>query len=74
MAAQLAPRYDKDHPEKNERTWQAIWMENDLHQTRQEIRPLDFTHFLIPATSPHARAADGKPFGLDPAAFPPNAQ
>jgi len=24
---------------------------------------------VIPATSPHARARDGKPFGLDPSAF-----
>jgi len=44
-------------------------MDNDVRQSRQEIRPLDVTHFLIPASSPLAKAADGQPFGLDPAAF-----
>jgi len=71
VAAQLAPRYDKDHPDKNERTWEAKWMENDLHQTRKEIQPLDFHHFIAAPDSPLAKAADGKPVGLDAAVFAP---
>jgi hypothetical protein len=46
---------------------------NELHQTRQEIQPLDFHHFIAALDNPLAKAADGKPIGLDPAAFPPNA-
>jgi parallel beta-helix repeat protein len=69
VAAQLAPRYNKDHPENNERTWEAKWMTNDLHQTRKEIQPLDFHHFIASPDSPLAKAADGKPIGLDPAEF-----
>jgi hypothetical protein len=66
---ELSPRYDKDTPANNERTWQGQWLANELHQTRQEIQLLDFHHFIAAPDSPLAKAADGKPIGLDPAAF-----
>jgi hypothetical protein len=66
---ELSPRYDKDTPANNERTWQGQWLANELHQTRQEIQPLDFHHFIAAPDSPLAKAADGKPIGLDPAVF-----
>ncbi len=73
VVKELSPRYDNDTPANNERTWQGQWLANELHQTRQEIQPLDFHHFIAAPDSPLAKAADGKPIGLDPAAFPPNA-
>jgi hypothetical protein len=69
VVKELSPRYDKVTPDSNERTWQGKWMANELHQTRQEIQPLDFHHFIAAPDSPLAKAADGKPIGLDPAVF-----
>jgi hypothetical protein len=69
VVKELSPRYDNDTPANNERTWQGQWLANELHQTRQEIQPLDFHHFIAAPDSPLAKAADGKPIGLDPAAF-----
>jgi hypothetical protein len=68
-AKQLSPRVDKDEPAKNDRTWTAQWMASELHQTRAEIQPLDFHHFIADPNSPFARSGAGKPIGLDPAAF-----
>jgi hypothetical protein len=73
VVKELSPCYDKDTPANNERTWQGKWMANELHQTRKEIQPLDFHHFIAAPDSPLAKADDGKPIGLDPSAFPPNA-
>lgn len=42
----------------------------ELHRKGMEIEPLDFHHFLADPNGPCARAVDGKPIGLDPAAFP----
>jgi hypothetical protein len=69
VVKELSPRYDKDTPANNERTWQGQWMANELHQTRQEIQRLDFHHFIAAPDHPLSKAADGKPIGLDPAAF-----
>jgi len=69
VVKQLSPRYAKATPDGNERTWQAQWMANELHQTRQDIQPLDFSDFFAAPDNPLAKAADGKPIGLDPAAF-----
>jgi len=69
VVKQLSPRYAKATPADNERTWQAKWMANELHQTRREIQPLDFLDFIAAPDNPLAKAADGKPIGLDPAAF-----
>ena len=69
VVKELSPRYDKDTPANNERTWQGQWLANELHQTRQEIQPLDFHHFIAAPDNPLAKAADGKPIGLDPAEF-----
>ena len=69
VVKELSPRYDKVTPDRNERTWQGKWMANELHQTRKEIQPLDFHHFIAAPDNPLAKAADGKPIGLDLAAF-----
>ena len=69
VVKQLSPRVDKDDPANNDRTWNAQWMTNELHQTRAEIQPLDFHHFIAAPGSPFAKSAAGKPIGLDPAAF-----
>ena len=41
----------------------------ELHRDAKETKPLDFVHFFANPQGPTARAADGKPIGLDPAAF-----
>ena len=41
----------------------------ELHRSGMEIEPLDFADFLADPAGPCGRAADGKPIGLDPAAF-----
>ena len=69
VVKQLSPRYNKATPDSNERTWQAQWMANELHQTRREVQPLDFADFIAAPDNPLANGADGKPIGLDPAAF-----
>jgi Right handed beta helix region len=69
VVKELSPRYDKVTPDSNERTWQGKWLVNELHQTRQEIQPLDFHHFIAAPDNPLAKAANGKPIGLDRAAF-----
>ncbi len=49
---------------------QGEWQKVEMHWDGQAFRPWDFADFLADPTSPLARAADGKPRGLDPAAFP----
>jgi len=41
----------------------------ELHREKDRTEPLDFGHFCAGPTGPAGRAADGKPIGLDPAAF-----
>ena len=41
----------------------------EMHRTGDEIDPLDFADFFADPNGPAPRAADGKPIGLDPAAF-----
>jgi len=41
----------------------------ELHRDAGEAKPLDFSHFFADPNGPAGRAADGKPIGLDPAAF-----
>jgi hypothetical protein len=46
------------------------WLRHEMRlQEGGQFGALDFTDFIPPAGSPHAKAADGKPVGLDPAAF-----
>jgi hypothetical protein len=49
---------------------QGEWQKVEMHWDGQAFRPWDFADFLLDPTSPLAHAADGKPRGLDPAAFP----
>jgi hypothetical protein len=46
------------------------WRRVEMHWDGQTFRPWDFADFLTDPASPLARAADEKPRGLDPAAFP----
>lgn len=48
---------------------EAEWRKVELNGDGQAFRPWDFADFLADPASPLARAADGKPLGLDPAAF-----
>lgn len=41
----------------------------EMHRAGAEIEPLDFADFFADPAGPAARAADGRPMGLDPAAF-----
>jgi hypothetical protein len=41
----------------------------ELHRKGMEIEPLDFADFFVDPEGPCARAADGRPIGLDRAAF-----
>jgi hypothetical protein len=58
----LVPRNDND-----EREWRKI----EMHREGNTFTPLDFKDFIPAADNPLARAADGKPAGLDAAAFTP---
>jgi hypothetical protein len=42
----------------------------ELRREGDKIAPLDFKDFFADPNGPSARAADGRPIGLDPAAFP----
>ncbi|MCX7827183.1 MAG: hypothetical protein N2689_16760, partial [Verrucomicrobiae bacterium] len=48
---------------------EAEWRKVELHWGGMAFRPLDFADFFADPAGPFARAADGKPIGLDPAAF-----
>jgi hypothetical protein len=50
-------------------TRESEWRKVEMHWDGQSFRVWDFADFLISPVSPLARAADGKPMGLDPAAF-----
>ncbi|HUS81491.1 MAG TPA: right-handed parallel beta-helix repeat-containing protein, partial [Armatimonadota bacterium] len=41
----------------------------EMHRTRDVIDPLDFADFVADPSGPAGKAADGRPIGLDPAAF-----
>ena len=48
---------------------ESKWREVEMQWDGKAFRPWDFADFLADPASPLARAADGKPVGLDPAAF-----
>jgi hypothetical protein len=48
---------------------ESEWRKVEMHWDGNSFRPWDFADFLISPQSPLARAADGKPIGLDPDAF-----
>ncbi|NLO07386.1 MAG: hypothetical protein GX131_16275 [candidate division WS1 bacterium] len=41
----------------------------EMHRAGNDIEPLDFSDFFADPNGPAGRAADGRPIGLDPAAF-----
>ncbi|MFP4248906.1 MAG: right-handed parallel beta-helix repeat-containing protein [Armatimonadota bacterium] len=41
----------------------------EMHREGDEMQPLDFADFFADPAGPAAQAADGRPIGLDPAAF-----
>jgi hypothetical protein len=45
------------------------WRKVEMHWDGQVFRPWDFADLVADPASPLARAADGKPIGLDPTAF-----
>jgi hypothetical protein len=47
----------------------AEWRKVEMHWDGKAFRTWDFADFLIGPECPLARAADGKPIGLDPAVF-----
>ncbi|NUQ62414.1 MAG: right-handed parallel beta-helix repeat-containing protein [Pirellulales bacterium] len=49
---------------------ESQWRKTEMHWDGRTFQPWDFTDFLADPAGPLARAADGKPVGLDPAAFP----
>jgi hypothetical protein len=49
----------------------AEWLKKEMHWDGKAFAPLDFADFIPDANNPLTRAADGKPIGLDPAAFVP---
>jgi len=50
------------------------WQKVEMHWDGKEFAPLDFADFIPDPNNPMARAADGEPAGLDPAAFQANAK
>lgn len=48
---------------------ESQWRKVEMHWDGKAFREWDFADFLIPQDHSLARAADGKPLGLDPAAF-----
>lgn len=48
---------------------QGEWRKVEMHWDGQAFQPLDFADFMTDPAGPFARAADGKPIGLDPEAF-----
>lgn len=48
---------------------ESEWRKVEMHWDGKAFRTWDFADFLASPASPLARAADGKPIGLDPAAF-----
>ena len=49
---------------------QGQWQKVEMCWDGQTFQAWDFADFLADPASPLARAADGQPLGLDPAAFP----
>lgn len=45
------------------------WAKAELHRQGDQFAPLDFKDFIPAPDNPLARADDGRPVGLDPAAF-----
>jgi parallel beta-helix repeat protein len=56
----LVPRNDADESE---------WRRIEMHRIDNGFEPFDFKDFIPAADNPLAKAADGKPVGLDPGAF-----
>ena len=48
---------------------ESKWREVEMQWDGEAFRPWDFADFLADPASPLARAADGRPMGLDPDAF-----
>jgi len=59
-APRLVPRNDND-----EREWRKV----EMHREGNTFAPLDFKDFIPAADNPLAKAADGKPAGLEPKAL-----
>ena len=47
----------------------AQYLLTEMHREGDEMQPLEFADFFADPSGPAARAADGAPIGLDPAAF-----
>ena len=47
----------------------AEWWKQEMHWDGKAFMPWDFADFMADPAGPFARAEDGKPIGLDPAAF-----